>query len=42
VTGRQFGIAGIDGQHLAAHADLAKDGETTGGESRDRIDEEGE
>ncbi len=42
VTGQPFGIAEMDRQHLAAHADLAKHGETTCGESGDRIDEEGE
>ena len=41
VTGQPFGIAEMDRQHLAAHADLAKYEEATGGESKDRIDEEG-
>ena len=31
VTGQPIGIAEMGRQHLAAHADLAKDGETTGG-----------
>ncbi len=41
-AGRHLESVDMDSQHLAAHADFAKDGDKDGCESEDRIDEEGD